>query len=445
MGDQVRQLKITPDTVEGYRLVQKLGQGSTGTVFKAKKLATGDTFAVKLIFPALARMPGFNEKFLQVARLASRLDHPGIVRTYEAGSSNGFHFVVMEFVEGKTLESVLARGAMDEQRALQITLSVARALAHAQQFDLVHRDVKPANILLPRGADAKLADLGLAIMATSPGVVGGVTGTPHYMSPEAARSDASIDLRADVYSLGATFHHMLTGQTMFGANNVAEIVASHLSEKAKAPAKVNPTVSAQASRLAERMTEKRAADRPWPAEVAGLIEGILKGEKVFESGAMKRVGGAGGAEEESRRAKEAITAVLPAPEFAPPVPSGPARRTTPQEETFSAPVPAAAVPPPGPQPPTPGPYAPPPPPGQSPAPHAYPTPYPPPPPWSPPPGWRPPPGYPPPPPAGYPQPPGYPPPPWPPQGAPPPPPQPPAGPKKPKKKRQIGRRWGDIL
>lgn len=388
MSDNVKQLKITPETVEGYRLVDKLGQGSTGTVFKAKKLATGEVFAIKLLFPSLSRRPDFNEKFLRIAQLASRLDHPGIVRTFEAGSSNGFHFVVMEFVEGKTLESVLARGAMDEQRALQIVLSVSRALAHAQQLGLVHRDVKPANILLPRGADAKLADLGLAVMATNPGVVGGVTGTPHYMSPEAARSDASLDIRADVYSLGATLHHMLTGQTMFAATNVAEIVASHLSERAKAPSKVNATVSAQASRLVERMTEKKAAERPWPAEVAGLIEGILKGEKPFESGAMKRVGGAPGAEEEARRAKDAITAVLPAPEFppAPPAAAAPSRRTTPQEETISIPQPAASRPPVGPQPPTPGPYAPPPPPGQGPAPHAYPTPYPPPPPWSPPPG-----------------------------------------------------------
>ncbi len=502
-----RQVKITPETVEGFSLKQPLGQGSTGSVFKAKRLSDGETFAVKLIFPALAKKPDFNEKFVRLAQISGKVDHPNIVRTIASGVSNGFHYVVMEFVEGKTLENVLVRGAMDEQRALQVVLSVARALEHAHKAGVVHRDVKPANILLPRGGEAKLADLGLAVMASNPKTAGGATGTPHYMSPEAARGEANIDARSDVYNLGATLHHMLTGQTLFTFENVAEIVAGHLSEQPKAAHKVNASVSKGASKLVQRMTEKKAADRPWPADVVGYIEALLRGEKPFDTVGGRGGRGKSGETEVIRVSKDSPTPAMAPPSLQIPLPS---RSTTPYEETITSPQspmpkggpgrppaahptpyppaqpyvpPAPAGPPPGHRMPSTAYPTPPPPqqPGQGPpgyppapgkAPKGYPSPYPPAPPYPPPPYGYPPPqqppyppaqppyGYPPqpPPPYGYPpQPPppqGYPPPPYPPQGAPPPqappPAQPPAPPpgkqsKKPKGKRQIGRRWGDLI
>ncbi len=480
-----RQVKITPETVEGFTLKQPLGQGSTGSVFKAKRHSDGETFAIKLIFPALAKKADFNEKFVRLAQISGKVDHPNIVRTIMSGVSNGFHYVVMEFVEGKTLENVLSRGAMDEQRALQVALSVAKALAHAHQAGVVHRDVKPANILLPRGGEAKLADLGLAVMASNAKVVGGATGTPHYMSPEAARGDATIDARSDVYNLGATLHHMLTGKTLFAFENVAEIVAGHLSEQPKAAHKVNPTVSKGASRLVARMTEKKAADRPWPADVVGFIEALLRGEKPFDTSGGRGSRGKSGETEVLRVGKDSPTPAMPPPALQIPLPS---RSTTPYEETITSPLPPAAKGPPGKGPaahPSPYPPAPPvmppapvgpapghrvpstsyptPPPPKQPGhpPAGYPPPYPAPPPYPPAPyGYPPPPQQPPYPPAappyGYPpqQPPpyGYPPQPPPPGYPAPPPPQPPPaappagkGSKKPKGKRQIGRRWGDLI
>ncbi|MEK7467245.1 MAG: serine/threonine-protein kinase [Planctomycetota bacterium] len=371
MSDAAKQVKISPDTVEGYTLQQPLGQGSTGSVFKAKRTSDGAMFAIKLIFPALSKKSDFNAKFVRLAQIGGKVDHPNIVRTIASGISNGFHFVVMEHVEGKTLESVLSRGAMDEQRALQIVLSVARALKHAQDAGVVHRDVKPANILLPRGGEAKLADLGLAIMATNPKLVGGATGTPHYMSPEAARSDANIDVRSDIYNLGATLHHMLTGQTLFTFNNIAEIVAGHLSEQPKAANKVNATVSKGASKLVQRMTEKKAQDRPWPADVIGFAEALLRGDKPFES-----VGGrpsrAKSQEAEPRISKDSPTPAMPPPALQIPLPN---RVSNPYEETISTPMPSS------------GKGAP----GRSPAPH--PSPYPPAPPVAPPAAPGPPPGH----------------------------------------------------
>ncbi|NUN49342.1 MAG: serine/threonine protein kinase, partial [Candidatus Brocadiae bacterium] len=385
MSDEIRQLKITPDTVEGFKLLQKLGQGSTGTVFKARRLSDGVTVAVKILFPALSRSPGFNERFLRLAQLGSRFDHPNVVRTLASGLSNGFHFVVMEFVEAKTLENVLARGAMDESRALQIALSIARALEHAQQAGVVHRDVKPANILLPRGGEARLADLGLAVVAAQGTAAGGVTGTPHYLSPEAARGEAALDIRADVYSLGATLHHMLTGQTLFPGSDVARIIAAQLSEKPKPPSKVNSTVSVQASKLVERLTEKKAGDRPTPTEAALIIDAILRGEKPFETVSRR---GQGAKENAAAQTEIADACVVPPSRedetevseqkrknsptaiVAPPV--IPARQTSPREETVAGW--------PGPQiPARPG----------SPAAHGSPSPYPPVPPAGSPPGQRP--------------------------------------------------------
>jgi len=319
VSDQVRQHKITPETVTGYTLTHKLGQGSTGTVFKAKKIATGEPFAIKLIFPALTKHAGFQAKFVQLAELASRLNHSSIVRTYEAGTSNDFHFVVMEFVEGKTLETVVSRGAMDEQRALQIAHSIARALVHAQQLGLLHRDVKPANILLPRGGDAKLADLGLAVMATNPQMAGGVTGTPHYISPEAARSDPAIDIRADVYSLGATLHHMLTGQRCFPDRACRGGCGPSDGEGETAgegeAGRFGPGVAACGAHDGEE-----GGRRPWPKDVVGLLDAILRGDKPFESASLRRPGVAPAASPGS-----GMPAAAPAPPpvpAAPPVPSG---------------------------------------------------------------------------------------------------------------------------
>ncbi|KAF0241654.1 MAG: serine/threonine protein [Planctomycetota bacterium] len=499
MSDASKQVKISPDTVEGYSLKQPLGQGSTGSVFKAKRLSDGETFAIKLIFPALSKKSDFNAKFVRLAQIGGKVDHPNIVKTIASGVSNGFHYVVMEYVEGKTLESVLSRGAMDEQRALQIVLSIARALNHALDAGVVHRDVKPANILLPRGGEAKLADLGLAIMATNPKLVGGATGTPHYMSPEAARSDANIDVRSDVYSLGATLHHMLTGQTLFTFNNVAEIVAGHLSEQPKAAHKVNANVSKGASKLVQRLTEKKATDRPWPVGVISYVESLLRGDKPVDT-ATGRTSRGKSVETEVRISKDSPTPAMAPPVIQIPLPG---RQSTPYEETISTPMPPAGKgqPGPSPAPAVPSSYPPPPghrtpstayptPPAQQPGqgppvwppqppppgPAGYPSPYPPapqyppsgPPPY-PPQGYPPPPyGYPPqgPPPQGYP-PQGYPPQGYPPQGYPPPgypppaappgqpgqpsqPPAPPPGGKPPKKgppkgKRQIGRRWGDLI
>ncbi|MCE9582883.1 MAG: protein kinase, partial [Planctomycetes bacterium] len=335
MSDSVRQLKITPDTVEGYSLTQRLGEGTTGTVFKAKRLSDGGIFAIKLIFPALAKKPDFEEKFVRLAQLSAKIDHPNIVKTHASGVSNGFHYVVMEFVEGKTLESVLARGAMDEQRALQIVQSIARALVHVQQAGVLHRDIKPANILLPRGGEARLTDLGLAQMATNPKVVGGgVTGTPHYMSPEAARAEANIDIRSDVYSLGATLYHMLTGQTMFTYGNVAEIVAGHLSEKAKPASKVNSNVSSGASRLVQKLTEKKPADRPWPVEAAVYVEAVLRGEKPFETASRRTTAAKSGETEVAIHvSKDSPTPLIHMPALDIPIPG---RVTTAFEETITA-------------------------------------------------------------------------------------------------------------
>jgi serine/threonine-protein kinase len=192
----------------------------------------------------------------------------------------------MEFIDGPTIGELLRRGgALDEKRAIRIVMQVADALAYAHDNGIMHRDIKPDNIMLTGDGIAKLCDLGLARVrgadedeksATRRGTA---LGTPHYISPEQARGDEDVDVRSDIYSLGATFYHMVTGTPPYPGNSAVQVIARHLSEELESPRKRNPLVSETVERVIGRMMQKAAADRyGHPKDVMQDLKAILEGE-----------------------------------------------------------------------------------------------------------------------------------------------------------------------
>jgi serine/threonine-protein kinase len=265
--------------IEGFEILEKLGQGSGGAVFKARQQSLDRVVALKILRPRLAENEAYLARFIKEAQAVARLNHVNLISAYEVGESNGYRYLVMEYVDGVTLARVLARGgAMDELRSLRVIQQIARALDHAHKHDLVHRDVKPDNIILTEGGVAKLCDLGLAKdlgSSTPQSSRIGTHGTPYYISPEQVRGDTDVDIRSDVYSLGATLFHTITGEVPFSGATPAEVMARHLNERPRDP-KVVAGVSPEVSRLVTSMMAKRRLDRPQsPAEIVDLIEAIL--------------------------------------------------------------------------------------------------------------------------------------------------------------------------
>jgi serine/threonine protein kinase len=260
-----------PFAIAGYELLEKLGQGSMGVVYRARQLSLDRIVAIKILPPELAENQAFVQRFMREARAVAKLNHPNVIQGIDVGESGGYRFFVMEYVDGLTVGEILRRGGpLDETRALRITVQIAAALDHAYRNRLVHRDVKPDNIMITDGGLAKLCDLGLAREESVEARRGpGATlGTPNYISPEQARGDSQVDIRSDVYSLGATLYHMLVGELPFSGESNAAIMAAHLTRRLVPPRERRPQVSLAVSALVERMMAKDPRQRPQtPSEV----------------------------------------------------------------------------------------------------------------------------------------------------------------------------------
>jgi eukaryotic-like serine/threonine-protein kinase len=270
------------EQIAGYRLLEKLGGGAMGTVYKARQLSLDRDVAIKVLSPDLAQDPEYVERFMREAKAVARLNHTNIISGIDVGDAGGIKYLVMEFVDGSTVASLLRRGgALDEERALLIAQQVARALDHAYRNALVHRDLKPENVLITRDGIAKLCDLGLAKLEDHPTAGGDPVhrmGTPAYISPEQARGEANVDIRSDLYSLGATLYHMLIGQPPFEAQTAPAVMAKHLTELPKPPRQIDPTLSQLGEVIVLRLLQKRREDRyQTPAELLQKIDDAVRG------------------------------------------------------------------------------------------------------------------------------------------------------------------------
>lgn len=211
-------------TVGGFRIERLLGKGGMGEVYLARQLSMDRDVALKILPPSMTQDEEDVQRFIQEVRLAARLNHPHIVMAHEAGKDNGVYYLAMGYVKGDTLAELLAGGGVLEERdALAITQRMAGALAHAwDKFRILHRDIKPANIILDEDGDPKLMDMGLSKSLnedTGMTMAGSVMGTPNYMSPEQAHGEGELDCRSDMYSLGATLYHMLSGTMPFDGSS----------------------------------------------------------------------------------------------------------------------------------------------------------------------------------------------------------------------------------
>lgn len=252
--------------IPGYQIMGKLGAGAMAIVYKGKQLSLNRTVAIKVLPKRFTENPEYVDRFYKEGRAAGKLNHNNIVQAYDVGEAGGYHYFVMEYVEGKTLYDDLAAGKVfGEEEALDIIIQVAHALAHAHACGLIHRDVKPKNIMINTAGVVKLADMGLARETTdieaAQTEAGKAYGTPYYIAPEQIRGEIEIDGRADIYSLGATFYHLVTGRVPFMAEDPTDVMRKHLREELVPPDHINTSLSAGVSEIIEVMMAKRKEDR----------------------------------------------------------------------------------------------------------------------------------------------------------------------------------------
>ncbi len=262
----IKESKAAAYQIPGYQIVGKLGAGAMAVVYKAKQLSLNRTVAIKVLPKRFTENPEYVERFYKEGQAAGKLNHNNIVQAFDVGEAGGYHYFVMEYVEGKTIHDDLSAGKVySEDEALDIIIQVAHALAHAHACGLIHRDVKPKNIMINIEGVVKLADMGLARettdIETARTEAGKAYGTPYYIAPEQIRGQIDIDHRADIYGLGATLYHMVTGRVPFMADDPSDVMRKHLKEQLIPPDHINTSLSAGISEVIEVMMAKRKEDR----------------------------------------------------------------------------------------------------------------------------------------------------------------------------------------
>ena len=265
--DQTLPVVVGPghDVLTDFRIVAKLGEGSMGIVYKARQLSFDRDVALKILPPTMAGNTGFVERFIREARMSVKLDHPNIVRGVAVGEERGLHYFAMEFIDGRSLDHYLrSAGRLSVGDAVRIVADVARALEHAHSRSILHRDIKPANIMVTRDGEVKLADLGLAKIMDDDGDLtrmGEGAGTPSYMPLEQARSAREVDHRSDIYALGATMYHLLTGQRPFPGATSYEVLRAKETGRYEPASKHSPAVTPALDLIIDRAMASDPARR----------------------------------------------------------------------------------------------------------------------------------------------------------------------------------------
>jgi serine/threonine-protein kinase len=254
--------------IPGLRLEHKIGEGGMATVWKANQVSLNRTVAVKALNPQFATDPDEVADFVNEARAAANLKHPNIIQVHDVGEHNGTYYIIMEYVNGATIGALLTRdGPFSQKQALQIADDLAAALEYAwDTARLIHRDIKPDNIMIDADGAVKLADLGLARrdltrMTDDADATAAIEGTPNYMSPEQARGATLLDCRTDMYSLGATLYHMVTGALPFDRLPPMRVLEAQIEGELPNPRDVNPAVTQGLAALIRRLMMKAPPDR----------------------------------------------------------------------------------------------------------------------------------------------------------------------------------------
>jgi eukaryotic-like serine/threonine-protein kinase len=279
-AEQFLQGKWKGFTIGKYRVLERIGAGGMGTVYLCEHVVVGRKVAVKVLPSSQSSNPTAKARFYREARAAGVATHPNLVKAHDVDEENGVHFLVMDYVDGSSLQAIVARfGPLPIARAANYAYQAALGLQAAADAGLVHRDVKPANIMLERNGTIRVLDLGLArfFQDTSDPLTlkydeNTVLGTADYVAPEQAVDSHEVDIRADIYSLGATFYFLLTGQTTYPTGRIAQKLI-WLQVKLPTPVRqLRPEVPAGLAAVVEKMMAKKAEDRyPTPAAVAAAL------------------------------------------------------------------------------------------------------------------------------------------------------------------------------
>jgi len=270
---------------ERYQLEEELGSGGMATVYRGTDRVLGRTVAVKVLAPNYARDQAFVARFRREAQAAARMNHPGVVNVYDTGSDDGTHFIVMEYVQGRTLAEILkTEGRLMPDRAAEIGEDVAAALTFAHQQGIVHRDIKPANIMITTTGDVKVMDFGIARAITSGDTLtqtATVLGTATYLSPEQAQGEP-VDARSDIYSLGVVLYEMFTGQPPFAGDSAVSVAYKHVREEPTLPTQLDSTIPVGLEAVTLKALAKNPANRYQSAEeLRADLHRARSGERVL--------------------------------------------------------------------------------------------------------------------------------------------------------------------
>ncbi|MBI3536650.1 MAG: SUMF1/EgtB/PvdO family nonheme iron enzyme, partial [Chloroflexi bacterium] len=247
-----------------YRIIAELGRGGMAVVYKGIQPALSREVAIKVLPPYFAHDPNFVERFKREAQNAARLKHPNIVVIHDVGEAQGYHFIVMEMLEGATLQQIIQRaGVLSLERAAKILEQIASALDYAHARGFIHRDIKPSNIIVGENDFATLTDFGIAkaIEGSSFTSTGAAIGTPAYMSPEQALGDKNIDSRTDIYSLGVVAYEMVSGRVPFTGETTPAILHKVIYETPPRLRSINPRVSERVEQTISKAMAKQPAQR----------------------------------------------------------------------------------------------------------------------------------------------------------------------------------------
>ena len=278
--------------IPGYQILERLGKGSMGLVFKANQTSVDRIVADKVLLDSLALNKEFIKRFEREAKIAAKLSHNNIVNAIDAGEVEGHHYFVMEYVEGATIKDELDKNKVfDEKVAIKIVLAVAEAMKHAHERGLIHRDIKPENVMLTKDGNVKLADLGLARPTADENwamsEAGMAIGTPYYISPEQVRGQVDVDIRGDIYSLGATLYHMVTGRVPYSGATPQEVMRKHVDKNVHVDPvdHVNTRLSSGIGVVVETMMARNRDNRYRnPDDLILDLKCLLQGESPMIAG-----------------------------------------------------------------------------------------------------------------------------------------------------------------
>ena len=284
-------LRLADALGDELQLGEPLGVGASGAVFRARDPRLQRDVAVKVLDPALGITADHEAEFLREARIVSSVEHPHIVPLYAAEARDGLLYLVMRLLPGRTLRDRIADvGALAPEEAARLAHEIAEALELAHARGVVHRDIKPDNVLIDSAGNAIVTDFGVSVVtgrADSPDALGATVGTPFYMSPEQALGD-TVDGRSDVYALGVVLFEMLTGRVPFEGRSVRELIAKHVASPPPEASSIRPATPAALAALVTRMLAKAPAERPDSAELVRLLSAARAPDALMSPAEVRR-------------------------------------------------------------------------------------------------------------------------------------------------------------